>query len=158
MALGNTAYGDWRLKGLLNYTSGKNLDTDRGLYNIMPLNAKLTLTQKMGDWNNALELLGVSAKDDVSAVRNEVKTPGYSLVNLRASYAWKQASIDFGIENLFDTSYYLPLGGAYTGQGATMSFNREVGNITTNGGTASLWGTGVPGMGRSVYVGVNVKF
>jgi iron complex outermembrane receptor protein len=158
LPLTKNGYGAWGLKGLLNYTNGKNLDTDSGLYNIMPLNAKLTLTQKYGDWSNALEVLGVSAKNDVSAVRNEVKTPGYSLVNLRANYAWKQASIDFGIENLFDRSYYLPLGGAYTGQGATMSLNREVGNIATNGGTASLWGIGVPGMGRSIYVGVNVKF
>jgi iron complex outermembrane receptor protein len=158
MSLTKTAYGDFGLKGLLNYTSGKNMDTDSGLYNIMPLNTKLTLTQKLGDWSNALEVLGVSAKTDVSAVRNEAKTPGYSLVSLRANYVWKQASFDFGIENLFDKFYYLPLGGAYTGQGATMSLNREVGNIATNGGTASLWGTGVPGMGRSIYVGVNVKF
>lgn len=158
LALAKTGYGDWSVKGLLNYTRGKNLDTGSGLYNIMPLNTKLTLTQKLGNWSNALEVLGVRAKDEVSAVRNEVRTPGYSLVNLRANYAWKQASIDFGIENLFDKSYVLPLGGSYTGQGATMSLNREVGNIGTNGGTASLWGTGVPGMGRSIYVGVTVKF
>ena len=158
LPLGKTGYGDWGLKGLVNYTNGKNLDTGNGLYNIMPLNAKLTLTQKFGGWNNGLEVVGVRAKSDVSAVRNEVKTPGYSLVNLRASYAWKQASIDFGIENLFDRLYYLPLGGAYTGQGATMSLDREVGNISTNGGTASLWGIAVPGMGRSFYAGLNVKF
>ncbi len=158
LPLGKTGYGDWGIKGLLNYTNGKNLDTDNGLYNIMPLNAKLTLTQKFGDWDNGIEVLGVRAKNDVSAVRNEVKTPGYSLVNLRARYSWRQASIDFGIENLFDRLYYLPLGGAYTAQGATMSLDREVGNIGTNGGTASLWGIAVPGMGRSFYAGLNVKF
>ena len=31
--------------------------------------------------------------------------------------------VDFGIENLFDRKYALPLGGAYAGQGRTMSLN-----------------------------------
>ena len=44
----------------------------------------------------------VDGKDDLSKVRNEVETAGYGLVNLRASYSWKQVRIDFGIENLFD--------------------------------------------------------
>jgi hypothetical protein len=36
-------------------------------------------------------------------------------------HAWKQVRVDFGIENLFDKFYYLPTGGAYTGQGTTMT-------------------------------------
>ena len=161
MPLAKTGYGDWGLKGLLNYTNGKNLDTNDGLYNIMPLNTTLTLTHKFGGWDNALEVVGVKAKDDVSEVRNEIKTPGYGLVNLRASYSWTKVRIDFGIENLFDRLYYLPLGGAYTGQGATMSLDREVGTVTNTAGTtgtATTWGTAVPGAGRSLYAGVTVKF
>jgi iron complex outermembrane receptor protein len=157
-SLANTDLGEFGVKGLLNYTNGRNLDSGDGLYNIMPLNAKLTLTQTLGGWDNGVELIGVKAKSTVSNARNEIKTPGYGLVNLRASYAWKQARIDFGIENLFDKFYYLPTGGAYTGQGATMSFNREVGTIGSSGGTATLWGIPVPGMGRSLYAGLTVKF
>ena len=142
--------GDFGLKGLLNYTHGTNQDTGDGLYNIMPLNAKLALTHKRGGWDNSLELLMVQAKDTVSGVRNEIRTPGYSLVNLRTSYAWKQVRVDFGVENLFDKFYYLPSGGAYTGQGTTMS-NPALPNYPQ-------WGTAVPGMGRSVYVGLNFKF
>ena len=158
MPLAKTEFGDLALKGLLNYTNGKNLDTGDGLYNIMPLNGKLTLTHVLGGWDDGVEVVGVKAKTTVSAVRNEVRTPGYALVNLRASYAWSQARIDFGIENLFDRLYYLPTGGAYVGQGASMSFDREGGTIGTNGGTASLWGTAVPGMGRTLYAGLTVKF
>ncbi|MBK7356184.1 hypothetical protein [Propionivibrio sp.] len=44
-------------------------------------------------------------------------------MNLRASYQWRQARIDFGVENLFDKRYDLPLGGAYVGQGSTMALN-----------------------------------
>jgi len=146
LPLAKTSWGDFGLKGLLNYTKGTNQDTDDNLYNIMPLNAKLAITQKMGGWDNSLELVAVKAKTDVSAVRNEIKTPGYSLVNLRTSYAWKTVRLDLGVENLFDKFYYLPTGGAYTGQGTTMSI------------TGVPYGTAVPGMGRSVYVGLNVKF
>jgi iron complex outermembrane receptor protein len=157
MPLVKTGLGEFGVKGLLSYTNGRNLDSDEGLYNIMPLNTKLTLGHEHAAWSNALEVVGVRAKTVVSDARNEVKTPGFGLVHLRASYSWKQARFDFGIENLFDKFYYQPTGGAYTGQGATMSLNREAGTIGTNGGTASYWGTAVPGMGRSFYAGLTVK-
>lgn len=149
MPLGSTGFGEFGLKGLLNYTNGENRDTGDDLYNIMPLNAKLVLTQKLGGWNNAVEFVTALAKDKVSDVRNEIQTPGYSLFNLRASYSWKQVRVDFGVENLFDKFYSLPLGGAYNGQGTTM---------TTGGTSSAPWGTAVPGMGRSFYAGLNVKF
>ena len=144
-------YGDFILSGLVNYVSGENRDTGDDLYNIMPLNAKLALTQKWGRWTNTVEGQFVAAKDDVSDVRNEIETDGYSLFNIRSSYEWKQVRLDVGVENLFDKGYALPLGGAYLGQGTTMATNLPVGNHPQ-------WDTAVPGMGRSVYVGMNVKF
>lgn len=146
MPLAKTGFGQFGLKGLLNYTNGKNRETGDDLYNIMPLNAKLVLTQQIGAWDNAVEWVGAKAKDNVSDVRNEIKTSGYGLLNLRASYAWKTVRVDFGVENLFDRFYSLPLGGAYVGQGTTMS------------ATGTPYGMAVPGMGRSLYAGLNVKF
>jgi iron complex outermembrane receptor protein len=150
MPLAQTGAGLFALKGLLNYTNGENRATGDDLYNIMPLNGKLTLTHNYQDWDNALEVQMVKAKDHTSDARNEIKTAGYSLVNLRSSYNWKQARLDFGVENLFDKHYYLPLGGAYVGQGTTMT--------TTPTGSVPLWGTAVPGMGRSVNVGLTLKY
>jgi iron complex outermembrane receptor protein len=150
MPLAKTGAGELGLNGLLNYTNGENRDTGDDLYNIMPLNARLALTQKQGGWNNAVELVMVDEKNDVSGMRNEIRTPGYSLVNLRASRRWKQTRMDFGIENLLDKFYYLPTGGAYVGQGTTMT-NPAPPNYPQ-------WGTAVPGMGRSIYVGLNTKF
>jgi iron complex outermembrane receptor protein len=144
-------YGDFTVSGVVNYVRGENRDTGDDLYNIMPLNAKLALTQKLGRWTNTVEGQFVAAKDDVSDVRNEIETDGYSLFNLRSSYEWKQVRLDVGVENLFDKGYALPLGGAYLGQGTTMAINPPAGN-------QPQWGTPVPGMGRSVYVGMNVKF
>jgi iron complex outermembrane receptor protein len=148
--LARTALGDWGFRGLVNYTSGRNRDTGDGLYNIMPLNTKLALTHKHGGWDNSIELVAVKAKTRVSAMRNEVTTPGYGLVHLRGSYSWKTVRLDFGVENLFDRLYGLPTGGAYVGQGTTMA-NPMLPNYPQ-------WGTAVPGMGRTLYAGVNVKF
>ena len=146
LAARTPGYGDFTLSGVVSYTRGENRDTGDNLYNIMPLNAKLALTQKRGRLTNTLEGQFVAAKNDVSDVRNEIETAGYSLINLRSSYEWKQVRLDVGIDNLFDKGYALPLGGAYVGQGMTMSIN------------GVQWGVAVPGPGRSIYAGVNVKF
>ncbi len=146
LAARSAAYGDFTVSGIVNVTRGENRDTGDNLYNIMPLNAKLALTQKLGRLTNTLEGQFVAAKNDASDVRNEIETAGYSVFNLRSSYAWKQVRLDVGVDNLFDRGYALPLGGAYLGQGTTMSIN------------GVPWGIAVPGMGRSIHAGVNVQF
>ncbi|HET7832473.1 MAG TPA: TonB-dependent receptor, partial [Gallionella sp.] len=140
------AWGELGFTGVLNYVNGKNRTTGDNLYNIMPLNTKLAVTQKLGGWNNRVELQLVEAKKDLSSVRQEVRTGGYGLLNLYGSYEWKQVRFDLGVENALNKLYSLPLGGAYTGQGATMVL------------TGVSWGVPVPGMGRSVNAGVTVKF
>jgi iron complex outermembrane receptor protein len=131
---------------VVTHTDGTNLDTDDALYNIMPLNGRIGLSQQIGRWDNLIEWVGVTAKDDISDARNEIKTKGYGLVNLRASYVADTFRLDVGIDNIFDRNYDLPLGGAYVAQGTTMSIN------------AIPWGIAVPGMGRSLYAGVNISF
>jgi iron complex outermembrane recepter protein len=146
-SLGKTeGYGSFTLTGLVNYARGQNRETGDNLYNLMPLNTKLALVQKVGNWTNVAETQFVSAKTAVSAVRNEAETKAYELLNLRTSYDFKQARLDFGIENVLNRFYQLPLGGAYTGQGSTMGQN------------SIAWGVPVPGMGRTFYAGLNVKF
>jgi iron complex outermembrane receptor protein len=144
----NTGFGSFTATGVLNYVRGKTSSgTDDDLYNIMPLNAKLAVVQGLGNWTNTAEVQLVDAKDNVSQERNELKIAGYGLLNLRSSYAWKQAQFDVGVENVFNRFYNYPLGGAYVGQGRTMP---------PTGG--SPYGYAVPGMGRSIYAGVSVKF
>jgi iron complex outermembrane receptor protein len=145
-----TGYGDFRVQGIASYTRGKNEDTGDNLYNIMPLNAKLAITQELGPWRNTLEGVLVAAKNDVSQVRNEMPTAGYGLVNLRSRYEQKTWSAEVGIDNLFDRFYDLPLGGAYVGQGTTMTVPPLP--------NQPQWGTPVPGPGRSFYAGVTLKF
>ena len=139
-------YGSFTGTGTLNYLRGENLTTGDNLYNIMPLNGKLAVVHRQGALTNSAEVKMVEAKSLVSQVRNEMHTGGYSLLNLRSSYQWKFARLDVGVENVFNKFYSLPLGGAYLGQGASM---------TSNG---IAWGTPVPGMGRSINFALNMRF
>lgn len=143
--LAENEFGDWKAKAKVNYARGINLETDDNLYNIMPLNATIGVMQQLNRWNNSVELVLVSDKTEVSENRNELKTAGYSLVNVKTSYTLKNLRIDFGIDNLFNHAYDLPTGGAYTGEGNTMSIN----------GIPLL---AVPGAGRTIYAGLNLKF
>ncbi len=131
---------------LINYVRGQNRTTGDNLYNIMPLNAKFGLTHALGDWSTTAELQLVKAKTQLSQVRNEIPTRGYGLFNLRGSYERNVVRFDIGIDNVFNRYYEPPLGGAYVGQGASM---------TTNG---IAWGTTVPGMGRSINTAINFTF
>jgi iron complex outermembrane receptor protein len=138
--------GSFTGSGVVNYVRGENLSTGDNLYNIMPLNAKLAVVHNLGGWSTTSEFIIVAEKSHLSGVRNEVRTGGYWLMNLRTSYEWKHARLDFAIENLLDRFYSNPLGGAYVGQGASM---------TTNG---IPWGVPVPGMGRSFNVALSLHF
>jgi iron complex outermembrane receptor protein len=147
LLLGETRdFGSFTGTGLLNYVRGENLSTGDNLYNIMPLNVKLAVVHRLGGWSTTAEFQAVADKRQVSQVRNEIQTGGYSLFNLRSSYEWKYARLDIGIENIFNRFYSLPLGGAYVGQGSSM---------TTNG---IPWGVPVPGMGRSINFALNMHF
>jgi iron complex outermembrane receptor protein len=145
-----TKLGDFDAQIAASYTKGENDDTGDNLYNIMPLNATLNLAQRLGGWTNTLAGEFVSAKDEVSQVRNEMETAGYWLAHLRSRYDGKNWGLEMGIENLFDREYDLPLGGAYVGQGTTMTIPPEP--------NQPQWGTPVPGAGRSYYVAANIRF
>jgi iron complex outermembrane receptor protein len=75
-----------------------------------------------------------------------VPTDSYSLLNLRTSYEFEHVRLDLSVENVLDRFYSLPLGGAYLGQGLSMSSK------------TIPWGIPVPGAGRSVHVALSVDF
>jgi iron complex outermembrane receptor protein len=138
--------GTFTAVGVLGYVNGKNLTTGDGLYDIMPFNAKFRLQHSIGGLGSQAEVIAVADKSHVSRVRNEIQTPAYWLLNLRASYRWEVARLDVSVENLVNRLYYAPLSGAYLGQGPSM---------TTNG---IPWGVAVPGRGRSFDFAFNYYF
>jgi len=137
--------GRFSTTGVLNYARGENRDTSDNLYNIMPLNATLAIEHQLGNWSNSFEWQMVDGKDDVSAVRNELETAGYGLLNFRGSYEWARVRVDYGVENILDRFYAHPLSGAYVGEGNVM-------------GGGATWGIPVPGMGVSVFAGLTWTF
>ena len=143
---GNERLGDFNIRAIASYVRGENDSTGDNLYNIMPLTATFSLEHNRRDWASVVEWQLVSDKNQTSEVRNEVPTAGYGLVNLRTSYTWRHLRMDLGLENALDKGYDLPLGGAYVGQGQTMS------------PTGVPWGVPVPGMGRSIYMGLSYTF
>ena len=143
VALWDTAsLGSGTLRGKLDWTRGKRNDGG-DLYHIMPVNLRLNLEQQIGTWTHTAELQLVAAKTAVDAQRNEDKTGGYALANLGTQYRLSGGvTLTAGIRNLFDRQYALPLGGV---------------NI------AEAKASGAPlaplvGSGRSIDIGVNVKF
>ena len=142
----STRFGRLAASGTLSVLRGEDLTTDDDLYAIVPLSGSVALVHELGGWTGTAELVGAADKDRVSRVRNEVRTAGYTVVNLRGGYAWKHVRIDASIENVLDRLYANPLGGAYVGQGPSMST------------TSIPWGVAVPGPGRSLNVAVELQF
>lgn len=142
----STRFGEYRLRAVMSAAHAEYRDTNDGLYNQMPMNAKLALQRRQGRWTQTLEAELVDAKTDVSATRNELRTAGYGLWHVRGGYEHGSLRVDLGVDNLFDRFYAHPLGGAYLGQGKTMS-------------AADVpWGVAVPGKGRSLYAGFSWRF
>ncbi|WP_273183686.1 TonB-dependent receptor [Hyphomonas adhaerens] len=144
MPLWQTEYGDTRFTGTVSWAKGENKDTGDNLYNIVPLQGLFALENRKGVWTQALELELVDEKDDISAVRQELRTPGYVLVHLRAGGEIGRVRFAAAIENLLDQDYDLPLGGIafgdYKYDGRTGPYHQ------------------VAGPGRSFNLSLNVAF
>ncbi|WLT31922.1 TonB-dependent receptor [Geothrix sp. PMB-07] len=140
------AAGEWALRLVGSSVRGQDVDGGHDLYNIMPLNGRLGLEHSLGGWSSSLEWQSVAAKDRVDTVRQEFKTPGYSILNFRTRYVWGHARLDAGIDNLLNKQYGLPLGG--------MDF--YVYNYLSPATQGHL--AVVRGMGRSVSVGLTVSY
>ncbi|MFO0585797.1 MAG: TonB-dependent receptor [Anaeromyxobacter sp.] len=132
--------------GTLSWVRGENLTTGDGLYGIAPLGGTLSVVHRAGPYTTTAELVAAGDKTRVSRVRNEVRTGGYAVVNLRASAELEHLRVDLSVENALDRLHANPLGGAYVGQGASMS----------TGGVP--WGTPVPGPGRSFNAALTVRY
>ncbi|MFG1477426.1 TonB-dependent receptor [Xanthobacter sp. V4C-4] len=141
------AFGQGAFRGNLNFVQGQRTD-GVNLYHMMPLNGTLAVDNTLGNWTTSLELQLVSSKILVSQVRNELETEAYALLNFRTAYEWQLLKVEFGIQNILDTEYDLPLGGANL-------VNYQVPSMM---GSSAAWGYPVAGMGRSINTRVTLRF
>lgn len=142
----DNTFGQFATHSTMSYVRGQRLD-GANLYHMMPFNLKLSLDHKLEGWKNAFEMQFVDSKNDVQAIRNELQTSSYILLNAKTGYQWKKISVDVGLDNLLNKEYFYPLAGAYIGNQYAMTLNQSRPN-TLN----------LPGLGRSVYVGMTVTY
>lgn len=140
-------FGQGRVRANLNFVRGQRTD-GVNLYHMMPVNATIALDQAFGGWTSSVEVQIVGSKTMVSQVHNELETSNYALLNLRVGYQWEAVKVDFGVENVLNANYDLPLGGA----------NLVNYQTTSMMGTSAAWGYPVAGPGRSFNGRVSVKF
>jgi iron complex outermembrane recepter protein len=140
----SNGFGTGQLRGVIGYVHGRDIDNGTNLYHMMPLNGQIALEQSIGGWTNAVEVQLVGSKTLVDDLRLEPETEGYTLVNLRTAYQWKNFRIDLGVTNLFDRFYYLPLGGINYDN---FLFTKPKGTIYP-----------LAGQGRSFNIGVTQTF
>ena len=98
----SSTYGSFTANAILNFVRGENRTTSDNLYNIMPVNGKLAVVHNLRKFTNTVEEQLVGAKTDISQVRDELRTGGYGLLNLRSSYDLKKARFDVGLENVLN--------------------------------------------------------
>ncbi len=139
-------FGEFSAHSIMSYVRGQRMDGGN-LYHMMPFNLKLSLDHEREGWKNTLEMQYVDKKDDVQAIRNELKTSSYFLLNAKTGYQWKHLSIDVGLDNILDKQYYNPTSGVYIGDYDAMTL-AQARPKTQN----------LPGLGRTVYVGLTVTY
>lgn len=133
----------WQLDGTVSYVRGKRRDTDDNLYRIAPLTARTQLSYIQPDWRVAAEAVTVARQNQVSSFNDEEETSGYAIFNLSGQYQVSQnLTVQGGVNNVFDRKYRDHLGG----------YNRVAGNEDI------AVGERLPGLGRSVYLGMNLNW
>jgi iron complex outermembrane receptor protein len=141
----NTASGVFRITSAAGYVHGEDLSTLTPLFHVMPLHGSLALEHEYRAWSSVLRVTTVARKTAVDPMRLEPATAGYSLVDLRTAYEWRNLRLDFAIANLLDRRYASPLGGTWQSAPYPPGF-------------AGSTFRPLPAAGRSFDTGFTVKF
>lgn len=139
-----SADSDLSLRSEIAYTHGERSADGSDLYNIMPLNASLSLVHRYKQWSNTLQVQWVDDNDAVDALRLENTTDQYSLINFNTQLEWQQITLKAGVSNLLDEQYEEPLGGVYLSGWIASDRTEQF--------------TALPGAGRSFDVGMRYNF
>ena len=102
----------WSLSGDLAYTRGENRDDDRDLAQIPPLELRAALEYAHGRWSGGVSFRAADDQDHVDdnmmtgSGLDVGPTDGWGVIDLHGSYRIAEgASVDFGVDNLFNETY-----------------------------------------------------
>jgi iron complex outermembrane receptor protein len=136
----------WSLEGLLSYVRGKRTDISDNLYRIAPPNSSLSLhyqpSSQAGKLRLSIQSQLYARQTDTAVFNNEQPSASYGLINISGLWA-VTSNLQFygGIDNLFDRSYSNHL----SGRNRAMGIDIPV-------------GTGLPGLGRQLYVAMQLNW
>ena len=100
------------LRGQLSYVRGIDHNNGINLYRIAPLHGTVSFEQHWQSWRSALELAWAAPQHHVATFNDELTSPGYAVLNLRAAYTFAEhLDVSLSIENLFDRRYVEHLAG-----------------------------------------------
>jgi iron complex outermembrane receptor protein len=137
-------FGLGKISGVAGWLHGERLDTQTGLYQMMPLNARLAFDEELKGWTAGLGVQAVDHKSNVDPHRFEQPTPGYALFNLHSGYQRGHLRASGAADNLLNRDYELPLGG-----------------VNLDDFMASMWMSQIKpltGRGRSAFASLTVQF
>jgi iron complex outermembrane receptor protein len=141
----NSVSGTFRITASAGYERGEDLSTQTSLYHVMPLHGAMALEHDFGAWSSALRVHAVARNTDVDPIRRQPATAGYSVLDLRTAYEWRNLRLDFAIANLLDRQYASPLAGTWQ-------------SALYPPGFAGATFRPLPAVGRSLNTGFSAKF
>ena len=140
----NQAFGHGSISAAGGWLHGDRLDTNTGLYQMMPVNARVAFDEWIKGFSGGVGLSAVDRKSHLDPHRMEQTTPGYALFNIHAAWKSRHLEASGGVDNLANRAYELPLGG-----------------VNFDDFMASMWmGPIKPltGRGRSGYFNLTARF
>jgi iron complex outermembrane recepter protein len=140
----NARFGQGKISGVGGWLHGERLDTQTGLYQMMPLNLRVTFDEELKGFAAGAGIQAVDHKSNVDPHRFEQVTPGYALFNLHANYQRNHLQANAAVDNLLNKNYELPLGGVNFDDYAASGWMSKIKPLT--------------GRGRSFYVGLSARF
>ncbi|MEZ5742178.1 MAG: TonB-dependent receptor [Sphingomonadaceae bacterium] len=131
-----------RFDATVSYVRGKRRDAPDNLYRIAPLNGRASLTYAGDAWSVKGEVVAAAKQRKVAAYNEEPVSRGWVIANLWASLEpMAGLTVTAGVENLLDERYADHLSG-----------------INRVGGGDLEVGERMPGVGRSAFVRVGVRY
>jgi len=101
-------WSDWRWKGQLVYSYGKDFE-DKNLPFISPLRYSYSLNFKKENFSSGITIQGNAVQTQYSPFYGEDRTPSYAILNFDAGYFFDfekvKCNVKAGIENVFDAYY-----------------------------------------------------
>jgi iron complex outermembrane receptor protein len=130
------------LRGILNIVRADRRDINDNLYRVSPDNVLVALDYRGNGWTGSIESVTYADQNRIAITNLELKTEGYSLVNVMARSSLADGvEVSIGAENLLDESYLDHLA-AYN-----RAYNPDIASRAR-----------MPGLGRNFYARVMWNF